>query len=640
MQHTVLALRMKATMIRFLLSSRILLVMVWAAHLARPVSSQGVSSSDYRSRTAQVLAISNSKQLAPVVEAYNGDLIGTTIMDELLLELDQDPDAAFRILILIRIHELTDDESVKATIFDTLKTIPFWLGPGEKTRVYWTENQMIMWMSAAFILKQRYPDDAELVVGQTLRQRLAHYLNLKADYGYSEFFSSVYLPYTMCGLLNLIDFSQDDQIREYAEKALLKLIDHILLAANSEGSFFAAAGRNYGDYYLSSFNQISETIWLLTGAGTKPTRIRHSTGFLSTSNFTYASPDTTDEITVNVTVGNSKTITKPSQRNGTTTRLPIRPSLEESFEINSELERADRVIFQWSMGAYFNPETVDDTLWLFDEYDLWGHSQFGSVATGIPTGLLDAPLSGVLGSDLLRTATVGSVLTGGDVVLYKNQDIVLSSVQDFHSGKLGYQMYPWMATTGTLAVWTQSGQVVDDWNDRPSIISNTHLPYLEQMDNVLLIVYDPADDLNLAGAFFPDSTLSLDVALRWPSKGFTSEVEFGNWKCGEETIVKDGDDLGVTEAAIGYICVARPCLDVTTAGIPACTDEQQLWAVIMGNDQMYGNFDEFTKKVQDEAVVTMERRSGGAFWCFWCGDILYAEVKFDGIQIAHELQED
>ncbi len=624
-------------------STRLLLVLTWAAALVCPVSSQESASSDYASRKAEVLAIANSKQIGPVVQAYNGDGIDMLIMDELLLDLDQDRDAAFRILLLIRVHELTDDESIKTTIFNSVKNIPFWLRPGEVTRVYWTENQMIMWMSAAFILKQRYPDDPDLVVGQTYRQRLVHYLTLKAEYGYSEFFSSVYLPYTMCGLLNLIDFSQDEEIRLLAEEAMLKLIDHILLATNDEGSFFAAAGRNYVGYYLDTFNQISETIWLLTGAGTKPTRIRHSTGFLSTSNFTFAAPImVTDGSIDNITVFYSNS-TSMSQRSGTTTRLPIRPSLQESYEINSQLERADRVVFQWSMGAYFNPEALDDSLWLFDEYGLWAHGEFGSVGDSVPTGLLDGALSGVLKSDLLRVVTAGSVLTGSDVVLYKNRELVLSSVQDFHSGRLGYQAYPWVATTGSLAVWTQAGPVADDWSDRPSILSNTHLPYLEQVDNVLLIVYDPSDDLDLIDQLVPGSPFSSDnkdVALRWPSEGFSSEAAFGNWKCGEETRVSDADGLGVTVTTNGYICVAMPCSDTTASGIPVCTDEHQMWVVIVGNDQMYGEFDEFTQKVQEEAIIKTEWRSGGDWWCVWCGDIFYGEVQFDGIVISHEMQED
>lgn len=602
--------------------SLLLSIVVWttvACVQVRPASSQATANGTYSLRRAEILAIENSKQLAPVVQAYNGDPVDTTIVDELLLDLDQDRDSAFRIIILVRVHELTNDEAVKATIFDVLKTIPFWLSPGEETRVYWTENQMSMWMSSALLLKQQYPDDANLDVGETLRQRLVHFLTLKLEYGFSEFFSSVYLPYTLCGLLNLVDFCQDEEIQVLAEQVTLKLIDHILLGSNSEGAFFAASGRNFVDYYLGSLTQIADTLWLLTGAGTKPTRIRTSTGFLATSNLTMSTPVVEDVAEEAATYAS-----------GSTMRLPIRPSLRESFEINGDLERADRVTFQWAMGAYFHPDVAGDTLWLLDEYDLWGHGEFGdySALSCLPSVL------GETGSNLLRAVTSSSVLTGADVVLYKNQGLVLSSVQDFHQGKLGYQMYPWMATTGSLAVWTQTGQVVEDWSDRPSFLSNTHLPYLEQVDNVLLIMYDPADDLNLIDQALPDSPFSAEdrsVALRWPGNEFTSQAEFGNWMCGEETLLSGSS---------GYVCISRPCLDPSESGIPVCTDEHQMWAVIVGNDQMYGGFDEFTRRVEEEAVVKTEWRDTGDWWCLWCGQVFYGEVQFDGIVISHELVED
>lgn len=147
-----------------------------------------------------------------------------------------------------------------------------------------------MWMTSAQIFYERYPDDADLYVGETLKQRLIHYLQQKLEYGFTEFFSTVYLPYTLGGLINLADFSQDPDIQPLATKVALKLIDHILTGTNSEGTFSVAAGRNYVGYYLDGVNQMQELIWILTGLGRKPTKLRSVTAILATSNLNITSP--------------------------------------------------------------------------------------------------------------------------------------------------------------------------------------------------------------------------------------------------------------------------------------------------------------------------------------------------------------
>ncbi len=83
------------------------------------------------------------------------------------------------------------------------------------------------------------------------------------------------------------------------------------------------------------------------------------------------------------------------------------------------------------------------------------------------------------------------------------------------------------------------------------------------------------------------------------------------WKFGEETRISDADVLGVTVATSGYVsCVAMPCLDSIASGIPTCTNEHQMWVVVVNNDQMYVEFNEFTQKLQEEAIIKTEWRSG------------------------------
>lgn len=110
----------------------------------------------YESRKAILLNLVDQRQQTPVVQAFRGEAIAgdddtttassssssSSWMNVLLKDLDQDRDAAFRIMMLVRIHALTDDRQVQQTIFQRIRSIPFWLTHQEHTRVYWTENQM------------------------------------------------------------------------------------------------------------------------------------------------------------------------------------------------------------------------------------------------------------------------------------------------------------------------------------------------------------------------------------------------------------------------------------------------------------------------------------------------------------------
>lgn len=491
-----------------------------------------------------------------------------------------------------------------------------------------------MWLSSAHLLKERYPNHPELNVGdeETLLPRLHHYLRQKLDYGFVEFFSTVYLPFTLGGLMNLAEFSLDDTIRSTARTLVRQLIQYILSATNSKGVFAHAAGRNYVACYVeddkfetdgASTNDgcafhLHDLIWLWTGLGRPPTRLRPVAAIFATSNLN--AMDLMTEAPLQQSLPGS-----------TTSIIPIRPSLPESIQLNQgPLTKMDRILFQWSYGAYFHHQSIDDTQWLMDELDLWDHGEFGAIGSStffdaLPTWVLN------IGSGWIEPLTVSSLLTGQDVVLFKNDAVMLSSVQQYHPGKLGYQSYPWMATTGTLSIWTQSGSLVEDWRDRPQMPSNTHLPYIEQVDNVLLVMYNAKDVLDMVDSVLPSDILGLeeqDVALHWSSQLQDGALYDDRWKCGYE------EDNG------GYICIARDCsIQSSISGIEFCSEEYQTWAIIVGNQAMYGDYSSFVATVQQTSTFKTEWRKQ-AWWCIGCSREYYGEIQFGDIIIGHVLHND
>jgi hypothetical protein len=102
-----------------------------------------IDDEEYKMRKNEILSLVENGIEATIVDAFNGRPIDMELIENnLLLDIDQDRDAAFRIFVLVRVHQLSRDETVKKHIFDGLKTVPFWISYQEATRVYWTENQM------------------------------------------------------------------------------------------------------------------------------------------------------------------------------------------------------------------------------------------------------------------------------------------------------------------------------------------------------------------------------------------------------------------------------------------------------------------------------------------------------------------
>ncbi|GIV33185.1 MAG: hypothetical protein KatS3mg031_0720 [Chitinophagales bacterium] len=236
---------------------------------------------DYEQRRTAYIdsALANFSDDAVTLQAYRGLPVDTQALHNLLAAVPVKSTSDFDIVKLIRILFFTNG-TYDAQILPVLASVPFWLTKGDKLRVYWSENHMIMWMSSHWLLHERYgwPMDS------SLSSRLRHYLRLKIHYGFYEFFSSTYAPYTLSGLLNLTDFAQDTEVKNLATQAAIRLLKDLLMPVNDKGVFYPVAGRNYYSKYEDPYHQNHHhLVYLLTGLGQPPVGASHSGGFLASS---------------------------------------------------------------------------------------------------------------------------------------------------------------------------------------------------------------------------------------------------------------------------------------------------------------------------------------------------------------------
>lgn len=459
---------------------------------------------------------------------------------------------------------------------DALLNAPKWFDKKDKRSVFWSENHLISFLSSTWLtIEKLEPASPER---DRARNRLVAWLKLKNDVGFFEFFSTVYLPYSLTPLLNLADFAADPEIKALAHAATQRLLHDLMLVTNDSGVIHAAAGRNYARFYNRGFgHNHSQLVNLLVGRGRDVSA--QSTGtFLATSSLVPA-----------------KSVYDAFFNSGTTD-YDLKAHIPEQKAILKDLPKEDRIPFQWSFGGYFHSQYIRDTLWMWEKFDLYDHPQFksGSLLQYAPTRLT------VDIAKRFSSLTEGSLLEDAHVKIYKEPGVVLSSIQNYHPGLQGAQQMPWAASVGDHAVFAV--------NMRPKkyadLKSYAHaaLPNVVQKDNIALMVYNPSvrtQDLSKVVKF------DFDVVLYWPKTGDQGAGTLSNVDETEQTgpwiMSRIGDSYvaayascGKYDAEMGYI---------------RCQDKTSAWAIVVGTKNSYGDFAGFKKYVQELQIDVKEEKT-------------------------------
>ncbi len=528
-------------------------------------------------------ALTNFSPDALTLQAYAGVPLDTNVLNAMLANVTSGETSDFTIVKLIRILFFTNG-TYDNKILPVLNHVPFWLTKSDTIRNYWSENHMIMWMSSDWLLHEKYgkPIDANLDA------RLRHYLRLKLQYGFYEFFSSVYSPYSLSGLLNLADFAQDVEIKTLAAQASQRLLKNILMLTNDKGVFFPTAGRNYyGKYKIPYAQNHNNLIYLLTGMGAQPLQASHAGGFLASSS-----------LSVDTVIFSWSPSIDTLFYNG--------HSLDTGFSINASMSPLDKVIFQWSSGAYFHPDVVLETVQLLRDSNLWHHTDFTLLR---PLSII-APEDFPATSESLSCISKSSVICGEEVAIYKQNSVTLSSVQDFWKGKVGFQQFPCVANVGTTAVMTASGEVKYDWESRSDNNANEHLPYVKQKKNMALLMYRPEPTPPLLGFTHKQ------VALFWKNSDFDEVLADSLWLLGRQEN--------------SYVAVRRSCIGEIDSVIACETGGGQTWVIIVGDSSLYGSFNNF------QNVVHQSRFEERWYYDSLTSEsVYYSKISIDTITIEY-----
>lgn len=434
----------------------------------------------------------------------------------------------FRLVNLIRIlYEANDQipKDYKAKIENILFNFRYWMDePGENSMCYWSENHQILFASAEYLVGQKYPNTIFLNSGLTGQQhmekakkRTLDWLEMRWNYGFTEFYSGVYYAEDIGALINLIDFAEDEELVEKST-IIMDLLFYDVASQNIQTMFVTASGRAYepnrkgGPY--ETLGGITNYYW---GDG-KPIGAGMMYGMMTTEK--YKLPTVLAEIAKD----SSTVIIK--QSNG----LDISELKTEGFSGPDTRS----LMMQWGMEAFTNPEAVRNSLGHVRNYNMFSNEFLSGFKVLDFTLLKWLHLEPSI-AKILNPQSNGTAIQKGNTYTYKTKDYSMYSAQNYHPGTYGDQQHVFgLNIKNHFSIFhTHPALLKHKKGHSPNYeVGYGYLPHVAQYKNISLAIYNIPEKKALMGmdlldftrAYFPTEkfdTYLLDKNYIFGKKGNT-----------------------------------------------------------------------------------------------------------------------
>jgi len=360
----------------------------------------------------------------------------------------------FRAVRLYRLITAADDvlddisPRVREILDQTFLSMKFWITEkGADSACYFSENHTLTFFTLAYLIGRRYADKTFSHDGRTgkekaeeARSRILMWLALRSKYGFSEFYSHNYLP---------VNFAQLSLLLLYGDRTDAELMDRVRAAldllcldyahAYSFGTIIGAQGRAYARNNLNTaFHENNSEIVIETAFsdGKKVGGVYAHTGrqgelFLR---LILARDEEGKPLYEVPSVLKTIAASTDTQIIKTASGLDLCDLEEQGL-----LGISDRdLTFQFGMEAFSNPEVLNNTLDIVNEYSLL-HNHFFSSFKYFNISFLR--FIGVLPfiSKYLKIYPNGVAIQRANVYMYRTKDYKLSSLQRYYPGSAGAQ---------------------------------------------------------------------------------------------------------------------------------------------------------------------------------------------------------
>jgi hypothetical protein len=497
--------------------------------------------------------------------------------------------ADFRMTSLLRMMYLDNktnvlEPSFKSQLKNAILDFKYWFTePNDDSMIMWTENHMILFHSCELLAGQLYPNETFTNSGMNGTQHVNHalplvnrWLDWRARFGFSEWHSDIYLNEDLIALLNLVEFSQDN---DTATKAAM-LVD--ILAFDFANNYFKGTyattngrtddGKKVGTSLtdLPSRASHSEFAWILLGIGHHATSDSSSMSAVALSTSDKYLPPPILEAIANATLDYNE------HRERNSINIADGPSFGFGYESENDL------MFWWPMSTLAAGPVIEPTLNIMNTYDIDPNLIFEDELL-LELLKFAADLYGMSLSEVctfLKEATQGVALEESNTYTYRTPYYQLSGSQDHQKGLMGMQEHIWQASLDEYAtVFTNSHggfrgeDHVGGFKPRATLYKNVGVIQYDRLcqSMILELVYTILEFKDITQAYFP----------LW---AFNEVLQRDKWVFGRRL---DSYVALYSNEATEW----EDDLFLTTQG------KKNLYIVELGSIDDYGSFDNFTSSI-------------------------------------------
>lgn len=415
----------------------------------------------------------------------------------------------FKLVNLIRIlYDYGDriPETTQQEIEKVLCNFRYWWDePGENSMCYWSENHQILFASAEFLIGQLFPEavfpNSNLTGKEHMekaRKRTLDWLQMRWDYGFSEYYSSGYYQLDVAALINLIDYAEDEELVQKS-KIILDLLFYDVASQSLGTSFSSVSGRAYQHNRIgreaAKFGGLTEYFW---GSG-EEMGVHIMYGMMLSKKYTL--PPVLKEIALDSTLAIIR------QSNGL--------NLNE-LKIEGYYGTDNRsMMMQWGMEAMTSPEIVRNSLAHLRNTNMftnYSQKDFKILNYKIFHWLHLEPLL----VRIVNPQSHGITIHKGNTYTYRTKDYSMYTVQSHQVGNYADQQHVFgMNIAGNFSIFhNHPAQEKEIENGTPNYwVGYGHFPHSVQERNVNLSIYNlpkrkgimEYDLLDYTRAYFPSA---------------------------------------------------------------------------------------------------------------------------------------
>jgi len=490
--------------------------------------------------------------------------------------------ADFRLVNLIRILYEYEQEIPPITL-SKIKEVLFnfrywWDQPGENSMCYWSENHQILFASAEYLIGQKFATVTFHASGLTgaqhaekAKKRILDWLEMRWNYGFTEFYSGVYYKEDIGAMINLIDFAEDKEISEKT-KIIMDVLFYDIATQNIKTMFITASGRAYeGNRKGNNSSDVGGLTNYFWGDGGE-IRSGMMYGMMTTEN--YSLP----EVLVDIARDTSNVVIR--QSNG----MDLIELSDEGYFGTSDRS----MMMQWGMEAFTNPMIVRNTLAHMRSTKMFSNDFLKDMK------VLDFTLFKWLRLEplivkMINPQSNGVAIQKGNTYTYKTKDYTLYTTQNYHPGHYGDQVHisgmNFSNHTSMFHLHPALEKGVE--NQSPNYwVGYGHLPHTVQEGKVSLAIYNipkkkgmmELDLLDYTHAFFPSEKFDTTIV--------EENYAFAKW----------GESYGAFITANSLSFRANTTDDLIQEG------KQTYWITEAGSKSEDGSFEAFCQRVKSNQV--------------------------------------